>query len=162
MSDEQVEMTPPADGEMSEAPTVDPQKEIDLLRVALKKANAEAASKRKLLETIEAERKAQADAELSEMDKLRKELNETKQRAHALELSQRKAAIAAKVGLPQALADRLQGDTDEAMEADAQGILALIPQANGKQAPQLRPTNMSAAQEVTETREQKLRRLGLA
>ena len=163
MSDvEQVEMTTPANGEMPEAQTLDPQKEIDQLRVALKKANSEAASKRKLLETFEAERKAREDAELSEMDKLRKELAETRGKAEWLELSQRKAAIAAKVGLPSALADRLQGDTDEAMEADANTILALIPQPNGKKPPQLQPTNPGNPQEVTETREQKLRRLGFA
>lgn len=165
MSDETGEMPTPANGEMSDAP-VDLQKELDLTRAALKKANAEAASKRKLLETIEAERKAQADAELSEMDKLRKELTEARQRANALELSQRKSSIAAKVGLPPALADRLQGATDDEMEADAQAILALIPPATTAtkqtQPPQLKPTNMGGASEVTETREQRLKRLGFA
>ncbi|TXH58130.1 MAG: DUF4355 domain-containing protein [Desulfurellales bacterium] len=163
MLDEQGEMPTTANGEMSDAPTIDLQKELDQTRAALKKANAEAASKRKLLETIEAERKAQAEAELSEMDKLRKELAETKQRATALELSQRKAAIAAEAGLPPALANRLQGETDEEMRADAEAILALIPQATAtKQPPQLKPTNMAGASEVTETREQRLKRLGFA
>lgn len=163
MLDEQGEMPTTATGEMSDAPTIDLQKELDQTRAALKKANAEAASKRKLLEAIEAERKAQADAELSEMERLRKELAETKQRATALELSQRKAAIAAEAGLPPALANRLQGETDEEMRADAEAILALIPQATAtKQPPQLKPTNMAGASEVTETREQRLKRLGFA
>lgn len=142
MLDEQGEMPTTANGEMSDAPTIDLQKELDQTRAALKKANAEAASKRKLLETIEAERKAQADAELSEMEKLRKQLAEASAKATALELLQRKAAIASKTNLPSVLADRLQGTTDEELEADALKLIESLPQAQAvKQVPQLKPTN---------------------
>lgn len=162
MSDETGEM-PTGETEQSEVtPTIDLQKELDLTRAALKKANAEAAQRRKLLDQIEAEKKARDEAELSEIDKLRKQLEETRAKANALELAQKKAAIAAKVNLPTALADRLTGGTDEEMEADALFLLSNLPTANGKTAPQLKPTNMSAADEVKETREQRLKRLGFA
>lgn len=162
MSDETGEM-PTGETEQSEAtPPIDLQKELELTRIALKKANAEAAQRRKLLDQIEAEKKARDEAELSEIDKLRKQLDETRAKANALELAQRKAAIAAKVNLPVALADRLTGGTDEEMEADALFLLSNLPTTNGKQAPQLKPTNMSAADEVKETREQRLKRLGFA
>ncbi len=135
-----VEMTNQAEPPvMSATPT--PEQlllELEQTRAALKKANAEAAGRRKDLEKLEQEKKDKADAELSEMDKLTKRLQEAEARAKSLELSQRRSNIAAKVGLPMALAGRLQGETDEELEADANTILALIPKQT---APKLNPTN---------------------
>ena len=135
-----VEMTPQAEPPvMSATPTSEQLlSELEQTRAALKKANAEAASRRKALEKLEQEKQARADAELSEMDKLTKRLQEAEARAKSLELSQRRSNIAAKVDLPAGLAGRLQGETDEEIEADAKFLLSQLPKQT---APKLNPTN---------------------
>jgi multidrug efflux pump subunit AcrB len=129
--------------------------ELEQARKALKDANREAADRRKKLEAFEQAEKQRKDAELSEMERLQKQLDELKAERDraAAELKQRqiddtKRAIAAKLGLPEALALRIQGDDEEAMEADAKAMLAALPKqpAQPRPNPTVNPTNPGGAQ----------------
>ena len=85
----------------------------------------------------EAAKRAAADAEakvLAEQGKYKElferqqaELDATRAQAKALELAALKRDVAAEVGLPPALAARLQGDDAEALKADAAALLAAMP-----------------------------------
>ena len=110
---------------------------------------------KKLAEYEEAEKKRQ-DAELSETEKLKKQLAEKdallKLRDHQ-EL-QRQAATEAELSI--SFAKRLQGETLEELVADAKSILAELPKA-GK--PNINPTNPGGNATGGETDEQKLARI---
>jgi hypothetical protein len=74
--------------------------ELEETRKALQKANRESAQRRKKLEELEARERAREDAELSEMEKLQKQLDEIKaEKEQALKNAQAiqiKAAVIAK------------------------------------------------------------------
>jgi hypothetical protein len=84
----------------------------------------EAAKRLTELETAEAKRK---EAEMTELQKLQAQLEATNKALHAKELAEARRAAADKVGLPAALANRLQGETPEELEADAQALLDTLP-----------------------------------
>lgn len=90
--------------------------------------------------------KAKADAEKARADAERKAAEETgqykalyekqqtelaaaKAEAHAAKLRGLRRDVAAKVNLPAALAERLQGETEDELEADAKALLAALPKA---------------------------------
>jgi hypothetical protein len=138
-----------------------PAEELEAMRAALKKANAEAARFRKQVEAIEAERKAKEEAEMTELQKAQKRAAELEAKLTALELAQKRREIAEKVGLPPALAARLQGASDEELEADAKALLESLPkpQEPPKKPSQLiPPVNPNSAQQ-TETDDQRRARL---
>ena len=60
-------------------------------------------------------------------EKAQAELDAERQRARALELQALRRDVAQKFQLPDALAKRLQGETQEELERDAQDLLAAIP-----------------------------------
>jgi predicted Zn-dependent protease len=101
--------------------------ELEQIRAALKKANGEAAKYRKAQEQLEADQKAKAEAEMTELDKANKRTAELEARLKQIERENVQREIAAKVGLPAKLASRLQGETPEEMEADAKAILEDLP-----------------------------------
>ena len=90
-----------------------------------KKSTEEAAEKAK----AEAERKAAEQQgeyqKLYETEKAQREA--TEQRAAALELAAMRREVADRLGVPAALVNRLQGDTPEALEADAKALMAALP-----------------------------------
>ena len=122
--------------------------DIEKMRAAKEKANAEAAARRlevkALREELDALKQTQAATEtaaLAEQGKF-KELYETAEnRAATLEKQLREQAdeiaaqklallrqqVATEKGLPAALADRLQGTTVEELTADAETLLAAMP-----------------------------------
>lgn len=122
--------------------------DIEKMRAAKEKANAEAAARRlevkALREELDALKQTQAATEtaaLAEQGKF-KELYETAEnRAATLEKQLREQAdeiaaqklallrqqVATEKGLPAALADRLQGTTVEELTADADTLLAAMP-----------------------------------
>jgi hypothetical protein len=119
----------------------------------------------------EAEAKAREEAEREtlaknqEWEKLAKkheaELLEAQRRLKELELNELRTKAAAKYQLPLEMAERLRGETLEELEKDAEGLKALIPEAKSQS--KLNTTLPGGGgQPVTETREQKLKRLGLA
>lgn len=157
MSDNTGEMPTPASSEMPPA-TTEPEKpntleslqaEMGEIRAALKKANNEAAKYRKAAEEALAEKKLKEDAELSEIDKLRRQLADTEAQAKALRLDGLKTKVAAEIGLPPAFAARLQGEDEDALKADAKSLLEAIPKQPAT--PKIQPTNPANAQAPTET-----------
>jgi len=112
-------------------------------------------------EAGEAYKKADAArkaAEMSEIDKLKAQVDEANAKATRLEREslQRQAAEAA--GLPPALASRLQGDDLEAMTADAKAMLEALPKPP-KTPPGVHPTNPGSNAGTGETEAQKRARL---
>ena len=85
----------------------------------------------------EREQKARTDAEAKALaeqgnfktlyEKLQAEAAAKDAQLKALERKQLAGGVAARVGLPAPLAERLQGETEEELEADAKALLAAIP-----------------------------------
>jgi hypothetical protein len=105
------------------------QAEVDNIlkdRLARQKAAVEGAAQKA---------KEQADREAAEkqgeFEKLYKDtltkFEQAEARARAAELASIKARVGAKLSLPAELMDRLRGETEEEIEADAKTILAVIP-----------------------------------
>jgi hypothetical protein len=114
------------------------------------------------LARLEKAEKERADAELSETEKLKQKLAEVEKRAAEAERKALCQKIAAETGLPALLAERLQGDDEEAMRADAAKLLETLPKQPEPDKkiknPVINPTNPGGAS-VQETPEQKKARL---
>lgn len=106
--------------------------ELEAIRAALKKANAEAAKYRKAAEAAEAEQKAKAEAEMTELQKTQKRLAEIEAKARDLELSQLRRTVGDKHALPAEIADLLKGSTAEEMEEHAKQLAGILPKAAQK------------------------------
>jgi hypothetical protein len=110
------------------------QKELEKTREALKKANKEAADRRKRLEELEAaEAKRNQDA-MSETEKAQARIQQLETEKAQLEAKHREIErrdlqrkVAEAVGLPLALAERLRGDSEEDLTDDAKSMLELLP-----------------------------------
>lgn len=97
---------------------------IHALREIEKKAKQDA----KELERFKADEQKRIDAQLSETDRLKKELERAAQKAQELELSMLRRDVVTETGLPAALADRLKGATKDEMLADAEALKKSLPQ----------------------------------
>jgi hypothetical protein len=115
-----------------------------------KKAAAELERYRKMDE----ERK---QAELTESERLKAELDKLQGELKSKTVRTMQIEVAAKLGLPAALSNRLQGETLEEMEEDAKAILEVLPKQ--KAAPNTGTTNPGEQASKEETRAQKLTRL---
>ena len=162
--DKQVETTNTATDVVVETPekttaeTVAVSKaEFDKMQAALKEANKEAASRRKRLEELEAQEAQRKEAAMTETEKATKRAAELEAKLKAYERTEAQRKVAEKVGLPAALATRLQGETPEELEADAKALLETLPKPT-KPAPGINATNPGNAS-TQETREQKKARL---
>jgi len=116
------------------------------------------------VEKAKAEAERDTLAKNQEWEKLAKkhesELLAAQHRLKELELNELRTKAAAKYQLPLEIAERLRGETLEELEKDAEGLKALIPDA--KSQGKLNATVPGGSgKPVTETREQKLQRLGL-
>jgi hypothetical protein len=125
------------------------RKQRDELKQA-KKAAAELERYKKL----EEERK---QAEMTELERLKAELDKLQSELTAKTVRTMQIEVAAKLGLPAALSDRLKGETLEEMEEDAKAILEVLPKQ--KAAPNTGATNPGEQASKEETRAQKLTRL---
>ena len=132
--------------------------ELEKTRLALKAANKEAADRRKRLDELEAAESKRKEGEMSELDKLNKRLQEAEAKLKAKERADAQRAVAEKVGLPAAFAERLQGETLEELEADAKKLLEVIPKAPKQ--PNINPTNPGGAQQGETDAQRKERVLG--
>ena len=136
--------------------TFDEARAMDLIRKQreelkqAKKAAAELERYRKL----EEERK---QAEMTESERLKAELDKLQGELKAKTVRTMQIEVAAKVGIPAALSDRLKGETLEEMEEDAKAILDMLPKQ--KAAPNSGATNPGEQASKEETRAQKLTRL---
>ena len=95
---------------------------------------------------------------MSEIEKAQLRAKQAEERIFTLERNQQRRDIAEKIGLPLAFANRIQGDTPEAMEEDAKSLLEALPK---KQAPAI-PNGNPPANNGGETDAEKRKRLGLA
>ena len=125
----------------------------------LRKENRELTKRAKTADELEAEKRKREEAELSELDKARKRLAELEAQVKNQTLAQMRREVAASVGLPPALADRIHGETPEEMEADAKSMLEALPKpVANKPSPGI-VTNPGAATQPAEPRDQRLRRI---
>ena len=119
--------------------------ELERTQVALKKANSEAAKRRKQLDAFEKAEQERKDAELSETERLKKELDESQTKLERLNYQQLQRSIADDIGLPAAFANRIQGDDAEAMKEDAKQLLEAMPKQDKKTI--ISPTNPGEAKQ---------------
>lgn len=143
--------------EASETHAPDLSAELATLKAKLSEVNKESAARRKRLEELEGAEAKRKEAEMTETEKLSKQLQETQTRLKAYERSTIQRQAATKFGLPEALVSRLQGETLEEMEADAKALadtLTKAPKASAGAIP-----NPGGAGSVQETEAQKRERL---
>ena len=98
-------------------------KTIEKLREIEKQAKKDKAE----LDRLKQEEQKRKDAELSEADRLKKELAQTQASLEAARLKELQRSVSDEVGLPAVFATRVQGADREAMLADAKALLAAIP-----------------------------------
>lgn len=119
----------------------------------------------KRLAEFEAAEQKRQEAELSEIDKLKKQYASLQDELAAERRNQLKQRIAKEVGLPEALALRIQGDDEEALMQDAKALAAALPkepeakQDPTKPKPRVLPTNPTGYQPMGETDEQRRARI---
>lgn len=131
--------------------------ELEKMQMALKEANREAAKSRKELDAVQAERTKREEAEMTEAQKLAKQLEDATKKLQHLERMAQVTAIASKHNLPAELATRLQGETPEELEADAEKLSKLIaqpeppkPKAPGPVNPGVASPGVTEAQRIAE------------
>ena len=135
------------DVEVQDTPTaVDDQKpeEFDEARAMelIRKQREELKQAKKAAAELERYKKAEEErkqAEMSETDRLKAELERAQSELKAKTVRTMQIEVAAKLGLPAALSDRLHGETLEEMEEDAKAILEALPKQ--KAAPNTGATN---------------------
>lgn len=133
--------------------------DVSKLKSALDKereANKELRKRAKLADELEAAEAKRKDAELSEMEKRDKRIAELEAREEELARKDLMRQAADKFNLPPSLAKRLQGETLEELEADAEELSKEVP---AKQQPKVSPTQIPGDSDQTETAEQKRYRI---
>jgi len=145
--------------EQSAPPASDETEEFDKDRAMetikkLREIEKNARKNEKELARLKAEEQKRLDAQLTETDRLKKERDELAQEAAKLRSAMMRRDVIAETGLPPALADRLKGETQEELLADAQELLKLLPKQKNTQS----PTNPGDAK-AAETEAQKKERL---
>jgi phage terminase Nu1 subunit (DNA packaging protein) len=156
-------VTPPlevaADKKVDE-PKKDETNEVEFFKSKAKAMEKEAAAAAKKLAAYEKAEEERRQAELTDLQKAQEKAAKLEAELKAKDVSILRRDIAAKVGLPAVLADRLKGETLEEIEADATALLETLPKADQKKQSTINPTNPSNASQA-ETLEQKKARLGL-
>jgi len=151
------EATIPEQPTTGQAPTViDPAEHAKVL-AALKEANREAAERRKKLDAFEKAEAERKQAEMTESERAAAKIKEYENELAQLKRRELLRKVADEAGLPSALAERLQGNTEEELKADAAKLLELVPKPDPKK-PNLSPTNPGNA-EKSETLAEKRERL---
>lgn len=96
---------------------------IKKLREFEKKAKA----LEKQVSDYEAKEKERRDAELSEIERTKQQLAEAQEQVNSLRKEQMRAKVAKEVGLPDVIAERIQGDDEETMLEDAKRLAEALP-----------------------------------
>jgi len=145
---------------------VEPVKEPTIDEIKTKLAEAEQHAKNKEQEAArhfeklkkfeEAEQKAK-EAQMTEIEKATKKALELENEVKRLKTDNLKITTAQKLGLPESLALRLQGETPEEIEQDAKQLLETLP----KKANTASATNPGGDRQVAETDAERRRRLGI-
>lgn len=160
------ELKAPETGTEAQAETqvIDKTETVEELKARLEEAERRAKNKAdeadrhfKKLAKFEQEEAKRKEAEMTEIERANKRQQELENEVRQLKISKLQHDIAAKVGLPSVLADRLKGETPEELEADAKLLLEAQPKQ--KAAPNTGATNPGEQASKDETRAQKLKRL---
>lgn len=114
---------------MSEEPTTEPETEPELgdggkKAIAAERARADKAEK--ALKALQIEADNRAAAELTELERFKKENDELRATASASELAAIRSQVALEKGIPANLAIRLQGDDYDSIAADADSLASLV------------------------------------
>ena len=137
------------------------QAENERLAKALKETNKEAAARRKKLDQYEQAEQIKAEADKTELQKAQDRAAKAEASAQALKVSLMRRDAAVKVGLPEALVDRLKGETPEELEADAKALLESLPKGEVKpKAKEFNPTNPAGGSKTETKAEQRQRLFG--
>lgn len=123
-----------------EVPKVeDLQEEVKKLTLKVKNKSEEAKRVHDKLESFEKAEKVKGLADLSEIDKLKVQLDEksnalleSQTSLKEMKLNEQKINIAAEVGLPAVLSLRIKGETPEEMKADAQALVEGLPKKQAR------------------------------
>lgn len=118
----------------------------------------------KKLKKFEDAEQQRTEAEKTDLQKALDRAEEAELKAAEAERKMLCQKIAAEVGLPAIFAERLQGDDEEAMRADAVKLLEALPkqpETAKKQNPIINPTNPSITTGKGETNAERRERLGL-
>lgn len=102
--------------------------------IAAERRRADALEKE--LKALRLDAQTRANAELSELERFKKEAQELRDANTASELNALRYSVALEKGIPANLATRLQGTDRESIEADAESLAALVVP---KQPGQVRP-----------------------
>jgi hypothetical protein len=139
-------------------PTIDEIKEENE-RLKQHAANKEQEAERhfKKLQSFEKAEQDKKDAELTELQKEQKRAAVLEAENKKIKLDLLKQSTASKLGLPEILANRLQGETPDEIEQDAKQLLEKLP----KKANPASATNPGGDHQVTETDAERRRRLGI-
>ena len=105
----------------------------------LRDVEKQAKQDKKELEQLRAEKQKQADATLSETERLQKERDTIAAENAQIKSNLLRREVIDEVGLPASFASRLQGATKEELLADAKELAKTLPQL--KVAPKVPPTN---------------------
>lgn len=132
MADEQTQTTEQttgdATGKTAEGRTYT---QVDVDRIVNERLQRERGKAEQLATKAREEAEAKALAEQGKykelFEKQQKDLEAAAAKVKAMELQSLRQTVAAKVGLPAAFVDRLRGETEAEIEADAKSILAIIP-----------------------------------
>lgn len=130
----------------TETQVIDKAETVEELKARLDEAERRAKNKAdeaerhfKKLAKFEQDEAKRKEAEMTEIELANKRAQELEVKVRQLEISRLQHDIAAKVGLPAILADRLKGETPEELEADAKLLLEAQPKQ--KAAPNTGATN---------------------
>jgi hypothetical protein len=134
--------------------------ENERLAKELQERNREEATRRKKLEALEKAEQERQEASKSELEKANDRAAKAEADAKSTKLAMLRRDVAAKVGLPAVLADRLKGETVDEIEADATALLETLPKADQKKQSTINPTNPANASHA-ETKEEQRKRLGM-
>ena len=122
----------------------------------LREVEKQAKKEKQELEQLRAEKQKRAEAEMTEAQRLQKQLEEAQAQNARLTTDAWRTKAAAAANLPSIFADRIQGATEEEMLADARKLAEALPK--GKTTPAINATNPVNAS-TTETEAQMRERL---
>lgn len=131
MSEESTGTSTEAEAEGTETST-DEVFDKDRALEKIRKLNSEAKNLRsrvKALEPLEAKAREAEESKLSETERYAAQIAEAQTRAERAEVALLRFQVARTAGLPDDLVDRLRGDTEEELLADAKTLAKLIPPA---------------------------------
>lgn len=116
-------------GQKTEAAKTFTQEQVDALIKDRLQREARKAEEAATKARTEAERKAaEEQGEFRKLaESLKAELEQERQRARTLEIAGIRRDVASRLNLPAGLVDRLRGDTEDEITADAQALIAALP-----------------------------------